>query len=161
MPAGRPTKYKPKYCQEIIKYFNIEPWREIYDIYTYKDGTTKETKRLIANDLPTLEGFATKIDVNIDTLNDWGKKHPEFLRAKEKAQALQKDILIKNSLAGLYQGNFAIFVAKNVTDMKDRTETDITSGGQPIGQPDPVKAAAFAEYMKNRPIGAIGDGSSQ
>lgn len=127
---GRPTKYDPKYCEELIKYFDIEPHFETPAITTYKDGTTKEEVKFIPSDLPTLAGFAAKIEVNRDTLQEWAKVHQEFSVAIKRAKDLQENILVTNGLKGLYSQPFAIFTAKNVLGWRDKSETDITSGGE-------------------------------
>src|SRR3990167_9869523 len=123
-PRGRPTKYDPKYCEEILKYFDIEPHFETPVITTYKDGTTKEEVKFIPSDLPTLAGFAKQIGVHRDTLNQWEKAHKEFSDAIKKAKACQEHILVTNGLKGLYSPAFAIFTAKNVINWKDKTETE-------------------------------------
>ena len=55
---GQPTKYKPEYCEELIKHMKSG--------YSY-------------------ESFAAKVFVGISTLYNWEKAHPEFLEAKEIA----------------------------------------------------------------------------
>ena len=61
---GRPTKYRPEYCERIIEHL--------------KQGLT-------------FESFAASIPdngVNIDTIHEWAKKHPEFAEAKKRGAAL-------------------------------------------------------------------------
>jgi hypothetical protein len=123
-PIGRPTKYKPEYCQDIVAFFDIEPYNEVIEITTYKDGTTKENKKFIACDLPTFEGFCKKIKIHIDSLYEWQKIYKDFSVSMRQCRALQKSILITNSLKGLYQSNYAIFVTSNLT--KFRQKKDIT-----------------------------------
>lgn len=138
--VGRPTKYKKKFAKMLIEYGSIEPNRVEYIVTDGKNDYHKEEPKLLPNNLPTLERFASNINVNVDVLSDWanaktksGKpKYPEFLRAYMRFKQLQKDILVANGLTGLYAGNFAIFVAKNFTDMKDKTEIDATSKGEKI-----------------------------
>lgn len=60
MPAGRPTKYKPEYCQEIIDFMS---------------------KGYSAT------AFAAKIGVHIDTIQEWKNTHAEFSAAYKKAHA--------------------------------------------------------------------------
>jgi len=129
---GRPTKYKPEYCQKMIEYFNIEPNYVSKIITTGKNDYSKEEEKLLPSNLPTFEKFASLLDVNTDTLVEWSKKHKKFSAAYRKCKDLQKNILVANGLTGLYQGNFAIFVATNFTDMRHKNETDITSGGKPV-----------------------------
>lgn len=138
--GGRPTKYRPEYAQKMIDFFNIEPSWVSKIITTGKNDYCKEEEKLMPSNLPTLEKFASDIDVNTDTLVEWASikksngslKYPKFSAAYSRCKQLQKNILVENGLNGLYQSNFAIFVAKNFTDMKDKTEQDVTSGGKPI-----------------------------
>ena len=124
--VGRPTKYDKKYCDDLIKYFNIEPHFETPVVTTYKDGTTKEEIKLIPSDLPTLAAFASNIGVHRDTLNQWATEHKEFSDALKRAKEHQERILVTNGLQGLYPAAFAIFTAKNVINWRDKNETEIT-----------------------------------
>ena len=63
MPAGRPTKYKPEFCEVVVK-----------------AGEEGET----------LAGMAEACGVHRSTLNDWIEQHPEFSAAvKEGVQKSQ------------------------------------------------------------------------
>lgn len=136
MAGGRPTKYDPKYCDEVIEFFNKQPF-EYVEVHV-EDEESGEMRKTIALDkfqnpirvpcpLPTKERFAFSIGVHRSTLIDWANAHPEFLYAIKKAEDLQKDILIQNGLVQSYDKTFAIFVAKNVTDMNDKQQHDHTS----------------------------------
>lgn len=117
-PIGRPTKYDPKYCQEIIEYFSIEPNYEKQYPKMGKFGPTIEYKT-VANKMPALHRFAHSIGVCHDTLLEWVKIYPDFSVALKKAKELQKWFLIENGLNKIYDASFAKFVATNVTDMVD------------------------------------------
>lgn len=157
--GGRPMKYDPKYADMLIKYFDKPPNYE-KELTHYKgDQVTWVDYKKVANELPTLLGFAKHIGVDTDTLHRWAHarykteyaadnpkapkpelwgqlKRPKFYGAYMRAKELQKWFLIENGLNGLYNPQFAIFVAKNVTDMRDKVETDIdlTSKGEQIKQ---------------------------
>lgn len=119
-PEGRPTSYKPEYCQQIIEFFNIAPhYERIKSVTTFKDGSIKEEKELIANDFPHLITFAQKIGVSHHTLLNWGENHPEFLDALKKCKELNERMLMTNALKGLYNASFAIFTAKNKFGWRD------------------------------------------
>ena len=129
---GRPTKYKKIYCKRIIKYFDIVPYYdEEVELKDKKGNVYIKTVRK-ANDLPTLAGFARSIGVWRQRLLDWSKKYPEFAVSYKKAHDLQYHILVTNGLLGLYNTAFAIFTAKNVTDMRDKTDFDVTSKGKQV-----------------------------
>lgn len=55
MPGGRPTKYKPEYCQQLI------------------DWMSKGN---------SFWSFAADVDVCFDTLSEWVRQYPEFSEAK-------------------------------------------------------------------------------
>lgn len=114
--GGRPTSYDEKYCDEIVDFFNREP-----NTIASHEGRIVVT----ACSLPTFERFAFSIGVHRETILNWADKHPKFFDAYKKAKDLQKDILIQNGLIGGYDKTFAIFTAKNVTDMKDRVDQSI------------------------------------
>lgn len=60
---GRPTKYKPEYCQKLIEHMALG--------YSY-------------------EAFAGKVDVAIDTLYNWEQLFPDFSEAKKEGKAKQR-----------------------------------------------------------------------
>lgn len=64
MPAGRPTKYKPEFCQTVIEVGEYGGW---------------------------VSEMAEACDVHRSTFDVWASEHPEFsaalTRAKQKAQA--------------------------------------------------------------------------
>ncbi|MCK5616611.1 hypothetical protein KAR91_82890 [Candidatus Pacearchaeota archaeon] len=112
--GGAPTKYREKYCEEIIEYFSGKPYRTV-------KGIDK------ANDFPSYAGFSGKIGVSRETLHEWKRTHPKFSDAYRKCKQLQEHFLMTNGLKGLYNGPFAIFTAKNVigwTDKQDLTNSD-------------------------------------
>ena len=130
---ARPTKYKGSYCKEIVQFFAIpKSERVVKSVITGKNDYERTDYESKPNELPTFAKFARKIGVNGDTIVAWTKKHKKFSAAYNMAKELQKEFLVDNGLAGLYPPASFIFTAKNVTDMKDKTETDITSGGKPI-----------------------------
>lgn len=128
--GGRPTKYKEEYCDEIIKYFDVEPTRTITERFFYKNGDEKEKEIEVANELPTIEGFCRSIKINKSTLHEWVKKYKEFTNAYKVAKDLQIDLWLKNSLKGLYNPTFSIFAGKNMFGWRDKSEIDHTTKGE-------------------------------
>lgn len=125
-PGGSPTKYKQEYCERVIEFFDQDPYQPlmIKDENDNKIVATNKNGHPIFTPcpLPTKEAFAFSIGVHRGTLLNWAKVHDRFFVAIKKAEDLQKNILIQNGLIGNYDKVFAIFVAKNVTDMNDRQD---------------------------------------
>lgn len=121
---GRPSKYKPIYCEKIIDYFDIEPsiFRDI--TLTYKDGSTKEVSEEEASPLPTFRKFAKSIGTYHDVLLDWCKKYPEFSTAYNRAKEAQMEFIIENAIRDNYSGYFAGLYMKNMFGWRDKTETE-------------------------------------
>ena len=118
---GRPTKYKPEYCQTIVDFFNVEP-------YTVDAECKKQ-----ANDLPLIEKFAHSIDVTRECLHEWKRTYPDFSDAFQKAKALQQSMWATNSMLGLYSPAFTIFFGKNIYKWTDRQSLEHTGkDGGPI-----------------------------
>lgn len=117
--GGRPTKYKKRYCQDLIEYFSIDPTKIINVEYTNKKGETWTKEELAANSLRFLSAFGRSIGVCHDTLLEWCTVHPEFSASYVHAKAMQKEHLIECGLLGLYSGRFAVFTAKNIAGMRE------------------------------------------
>jgi hypothetical protein len=127
--GGRPSKYDPKYCQQIIDWFSIEPSREV-EIPHYKDGEITWTDfKKVPNKLPTYHEFARHIKVNQETLTEWVGVYKEFSAAFTYTKELQKYFIVQNGLAGIYNPTFSQFVMTNITDWKNKQEFDHLNNG--------------------------------
>jgi len=134
---GRPSKYKKEYCEELIDFFDREPYEEQRLDHYYrgsKEIKWVDTKR-VANKLPTMVEFVKYLNnsviknkkdkVNYRTVYDWlDPKHSSFKKEFSQtfthiAKELQKNHLLQNALQGLYNPTFAIFTAVNITDMNN------------------------------------------
>ncbi len=147
LPIGRPTLYRPEYCQELIEFFDLEPYREITKVH---QRTGNEYTERIANNLPSLVGFAAKIGISRMTIQNWGKKYPDFLYAVTRAKACAEHILVTNALLGLYNAQFSIFVAKNYTDLRDVQEVKDLTDDKPLRTPEEryARIAELDEQLK-------------
>jgi hypothetical protein len=96
--VGRPTKYKPAYCKQIVDYFQA-----------------KSDKA----EFPIIEGFALEINIVKSTLHEWVKKQPEFSNAYKKAKYIQLQTWIDRSLDNTFKSPFTIFLGKNVFGWRD------------------------------------------
>lgn len=120
--GGRPTKYKPEYCDQIIAYFSVKPYEQIWTQTEYQNGSVKSKLTITANPLPTMAEFAHSIGVNGDTLVEWAKdrnkeKYPGFSAAYIRAKELYRKILIINGLHGFYNARLAKLLYLNTTNI--------------------------------------------
>lgn len=121
-----------------------------------------EDQKYVPNKLPTLSQFARNIGVDYTTVWEWAEKgehgnefltdKPEkyseeqlierfelkknisqFAKAFARAKQSQKDFLIQNGLMGTTPPQSYIFTAKNITDMRDKVESEVTISHQITG----------------------------
>lgn len=122
--GGRPTLYRPEYCQQLLEYFDIEPTTIESRTVIQKDGTAVTVDMKVPNDLPTMAGFCCRIGVHRETLLNWSKAHPEFFDSIKHAKEHQERILVSNGITGFYDKTFAIFTAKNLINWRDKQEIE-------------------------------------
>ena len=110
-PVGRPTKYKPEYCQVIIDLME----------YGY-----------------TFEACAADLDVSKDTLYEWVKVHEDFSDAKNKAfdksRKTWETMLISLAKTGMGNATAIIFSLKNrfPKNWRDKIEQETTITVKPL-----------------------------
>lgn len=106
MPAGRPTKYKPEFCDLVIEVGEQGGW---------------------------LCEMAEACDVHRNTFDFWIKEHPEFLealtRAKQKAQAWfertgREAMFAEKFNSSLWQKQMSARHPQEYTERRDHTSTD-------------------------------------
>lgn len=113
MPAGRPTKYRPEYC-------------EIAEA-TLAEGFSQAV-------------LAGRLDVDEDTITNWKKEHPAFLGAIKKGSYKGQEMwegLGMDGASGKIDGFSAaswIFNMKNRFSWRDKQEVTGTDGAALIVQ---------------------------
>lgn len=107
MPAGRPSKYDPSYCDELIEHM--------------KDGAS-------------LTSFAASIDVCRDTISEWANVHPEFSaavkRGKAKCAAWWEETARGGATGGEANPTLCIFGLKNMAAEDWRDKHDHEHSGE-------------------------------
>lgn len=111
-PGGRPSKYDPKFVDMVDEYLQT----------TGRENTS----------LPTKQGFALYIGVDVDTLNNWANEldennertHPELFGALSKLMTVQAKQLIDDGIYGGKEVNSTIvkLLLQNNHGMKDRVD---------------------------------------
>ncbi|HEX9804234.1 MAG TPA: terminase small subunit [Candidatus Dojkabacteria bacterium] len=110
---GRPIKYTIEELQTLIDSYFVD--------------CEKDKK------IPNKAGMRIKLDIVRDTFNEWRHNQEKgFSDAIKKAEQRIEEAWVQRLNYNAATG--AIFYLKNAfkDDYKDRTETDITSGGEPI-----------------------------
>jgi hypothetical protein len=116
LKRGRPTDYRPEYCDEMLEYFSKS---------LYKKGGYGKQKEL--EDLPTFEWYAAGIrGVARSTLNEWASKYPEFSEAYKKCKEMQQNLLVQGGISRAYDSGFTRFILNSVSDTyKERVTVDV------------------------------------
>lgn len=103
MPAGRPTKYKPEYCEMLVEHM-----REGFSFLSF--------------------GGLREVDCGQNTLYEWEKAHPEFQEAKirgEQACRLQWEKLgMKESKEAIPSGTYRLNMVNRFKDWTDKKELE-------------------------------------
>ncbi len=92
--GGAPTKYKPEYCQRIIEFFCVDPYKKHVD----ENGNATD----FPPKAPCIEGFADSLGVEKKTIYNWSKKHSEFLHALNLCRQKEKLFMKNAGLASVY-----------------------------------------------------------
>lgn len=112
---GRPSKYSDDVIAKV-------------DMYLASCGREQ-------TELPTYEGFAIMLDVNVDTLYEWSKVHKGFSESLAKILSYQKKQLINDGIYGGKEVNSTIvkLLLQNNHGMRERN--DITTNDKSIPAP--------------------------
>jgi hypothetical protein len=130
--VGRPSRYRPEYCEAILAHFHVELERSVEVTRLGDDGTPVTVTETVANPFPTFARFASEVGVTRETLRNWCAAHDDFAFAHERARDLQTDLLIKGGLHRVYPANFAILALKNLAGWRDRPEPPATATVTPV-----------------------------
>lgn len=124
---GRPTSYRPEYCQSIIGFFTRDSWELVYD--------AKGAAKVVPKDnIPTLIRWCTSLGIPRRTVYDWIKTIPEFADAHDTAMELQKAFLMESGIVH-GSGGFASFMLKCVHGMQEpKQESPTENLAQQLGE---------------------------
>lgn len=123
MPGGRPTKYEPRFCDEVVSIM--------------KTGLS-------------LTAFAGEIGVARSTINEWMGSFPEFSEACKKGQAARVRYLEQTLLdgnAGPYV-TARIFALKNADPDEWRDKREVLHAGEVAITTKEQRDAAVAAAMR-------------
>lgn len=107
MAGGRPTTYKPEYCQAVIEHMS--------------DGAS-------------LTSFAASIDCSRSTIGEWMNANPEFSAAvkigKSKCAQWWEKVSRANAVEGGGNATLCIFGLKNMAPDEWREKQEIEHSGK-------------------------------
>lgn len=122
---GRPSKFEPRFADEILAFFDKEPFTT--EDVPQPNGMVKRQR--MATDPPMLAGFAKSIGVSLDSVNRWatevtaetgGLLHPDFADAYARARELQESLIVRGGLLGLYDPRVVQTALKNLHGWQDQ-----------------------------------------
>ena len=123
---GRPTNYRKTFCDKLIDFFDVEPYKKIELPHYQADGVTLKWMdyKIVPQRMPTLRKFAKSINISIRAVYNWVNPESktfkkEFMHAFTCAKEIRKEWLIDLGLSGLTPPLAYKFTAINVTDMVD------------------------------------------
>ncbi|MDD5055040.1 MAG: terminase small subunit [Candidatus Peribacteraceae bacterium] len=106
-----------------------------------------------AKEMPFIEELALTLDVNDDTIVEWGKEHDEFSATVRKLKMLQKLHLKKGALEKKLHASIAVFLLKTNHGMNEdekEPELDHTTHIHFVGRTPTTMEDAM--YDKNEAI---------
>jgi hypothetical protein len=126
MSAGRPTLYS----EDVL--INTKAYLDSCEDVELERDQGQRTEYKLNVKLPTVQGLAVHLGVSRDTIYEWATVHGEFSGTIELLLAKQGDKLINQGLAGNYNPTIAKLMLSSNHGMKEKSETDVTSGGDKI-----------------------------
>jgi hypothetical protein len=105
-------------------FFNAPSSKEVTELVYLKGGDVKDVVKEVALPPPMYSEFCREHKVPWKQFVYAKKNIQEFKEATEECDNIVKEFIIKNGLSGNYTTQFAIFTAKNLTDMKDKHEIE-------------------------------------
>ncbi len=105
-------------------FFDAPSTKQVTELAYLKGGDVKDVVKEVALPPPMYSEFCRKHKIPWKQFVYAKKNIEEFKEAIEECDNIVKEFIIKNGLSGNYTTQFAIFTAKNITDMKDKHEIE-------------------------------------
>jgi hypothetical protein len=122
--VGRPSKYNEEIQKKADKYASVELYSKKI-IEKVFQGAKIPIEIDVPNSVPTVAGLALELGISRETVYDWARKIPSFSDTLQKIKLKQEAFLVHHGLLGGYDGNYAKFLAINMTDYKDKVESTV------------------------------------
>lgn len=155
-PGGRPTKYYPELCEDLIKFFD----RPLYIKKIERklvEGEWVEVEHEVPNETPFLIKWTMKHKISVDTPANWSKQYPEFFRALNTAKSLQERFLVELGIKGDHNGFMTFQTLKNVAGWRDKHEveskTEVKSVQEVIVKFEDMSREQLTDFLLGRKNG--------
>lgn len=124
-PMGRPSKYHPGLCDDLLEFFG-RPLYITRKIKKFHPVTGQEIEVEIEepNMTPYLIDWCMKHNLDVVTPSDWAKTHPEFSKAYFAAKKMQERFLAELGIKGDHNAFMSFCALKNVSGWRDKQEID-------------------------------------
>ena len=136
--TGAPSSYRPEYAEMMVRWFAE---RGECTLRLLPDSSGAEQARAVCSEVPTFAGFAAHIGVSPQTMDNWCKRHAEFVEARARCKAITEQWFSIALTTGAANPTGAIFVAKNILGWKDRSEVETVSRVEDSESTTAMKAA--------------------
>jgi transposase len=155
-PVGRPTSYKPEFCQALMDYVEAntrDAWRE--------NTTATGQVQILPVKPPSIARFAQSIDVAESTIYEWLKQtnddgtltYPEFSKVFTRAREAIGVFWIEMSVGGAVPNGVAIMGLKNISGWTDKTEVETKEvGGHFSAKEIEERDLAFEKFRITREL---------
>lgn len=121
-------KITQKFIDDMYKYFNDAPKVKQYEETVWlKGGEYKSVQKEASCPPPIMSEYVRSKGISYQYFKKAAKEIPELREAIMDCEEIIKEFIIYHGLNGNYQSQFAIFTAKNLTDMKDKSEVQQTN----------------------------------
>lgn len=119
----------PSITQQTIEdmfefFFSAPRTRDVKDMVYLKSGDVKDITKQVALPPPMYSEFCRKFKIPWKEFMFAKKNIEDFKDAVAECDNIIKEFIISNGLSGNYTTQFAIFTAKNLTDMTDKHEIE-------------------------------------
>jgi len=158
-PGGRPTKYRPELCADLIKFFD----RPLYikkKTKRFINGEEIITEEEAPNKTPFLIDWVMKHKLCVDTPANWAKQYPEFFRAYNSAKQIQERFLVELGIKGDHNGFMTFQTLKNVAGWRDKTEieqkTEVKSIHEITVKFESMNQEQLTDFILRRNNGRVG-----
>lgn len=138
-PGGRPTKLTDDLIQKAHNYIWVSDQGEPFGICA---GWTTD-----GSVIPTVEGFASYLVINRDTVYDWSKNNEEFSDIVDEIKNQQAQMLINGSLDNKYNASIAKLILSGKHGYVEKSEVDTNLSGE-VKTSDSVLGTQFAAWLK-------------